>query len=45
VGVAVVWLLVFILRKVFAGRGTKLPIEETAELEETADGVDSTLIT
>jgi len=45
VGVAVVWLLAFILRKIFAGRGTKLPIEETAEVEETAEAEDSTLIT
>jgi membrane protein YqaA with SNARE-associated domain len=45
VGVAVVWLLAFILRKIFAGRGTKFPIEETAELEETVDAEDSTLIT
>jgi membrane protein YqaA with SNARE-associated domain len=35
VGVAVVWLLVFILRKMFAGRGgTRLPIEDTAQMDE-----------
>lgn len=48
VGVAVMWLLVYILRKVFAGRGTKLPIEETtgpetpAEPKATAAAEDST---
>jgi membrane protein YqaA with SNARE-associated domain len=47
VGIAVVWLLVYILRKIFAARGTKFPIEETAESEETveAEAEDSTLIT
>jgi membrane protein YqaA with SNARE-associated domain len=45
VGVVVVWLLVFILRKIFAGRGTKLPIEEAAEADATVDAEDSTLIT
>jgi uncharacterized membrane protein YdjX (TVP38/TMEM64 family) len=47
VGVAVVWLLVYILRKIFAGRGTKLPIEETADPVEIveAEAEDSTLIT
>jgi membrane protein YqaA with SNARE-associated domain len=45
VGVAVVWLLAFILRKIFAGRSANLPIEETAELEEAAGEEDSTLIT
>jgi len=45
VGVAVVGLLVYILRKVFAGRGTKLPIEETAEIDTVAaEPDDSTLI-
>jgi membrane protein YqaA with SNARE-associated domain len=46
VGVAVVWLLVFILRKLFAGRnGTRLPIEDTPEMDDAADPDDSTLIT
>lgn len=46
VGVAVVWLLVYILRKVFSGRGPKLPIEDTAGLDESvAEAEDSTLIT
>jgi membrane protein YqaA with SNARE-associated domain len=45
VGVAVVWLLVFILRKVFSGRGPKLPIEDTSGLDEpAAEAEDSTLI-
>jgi hypothetical protein len=46
VGVAVVWLLVYILRKMFARRGgTRLPIEETTEMDESAETDDSTLIT
>jgi membrane protein YqaA with SNARE-associated domain len=47
VGVAVVWLLAFILRKIFARRGATLPIEETAGPEEIveAEAEDSTLIT
>jgi membrane protein YqaA with SNARE-associated domain len=44
-GIAVLWVLVFILRKLFAGRGVKFPIEETPEDETVADGGDSTLIT
>jgi membrane protein YqaA with SNARE-associated domain len=44
VGVAVVWLLVYILRKIFAGRGPKFPIEETAGIDESAAEEDSTLI-
>jgi membrane protein YqaA with SNARE-associated domain len=39
VGAAVMWLLIFILRKIFAGRGANLSIEETVDEE------DSTLIT
>jgi membrane protein YqaA with SNARE-associated domain len=47
VGVAVVWLLAFILRKIFARRGATLPIEESAGPEEIveAEAEDSTLIT
>jgi membrane protein YqaA with SNARE-associated domain len=46
VGVAVVFLLVYILRKMFAGKGgTPLPIEEVPELDEAAETDDSTLIT
>jgi membrane protein YqaA with SNARE-associated domain len=45
VGVAVVWLLVYILRKIFSGRAAKLPIEETSELDAAeAEPNDSTLI-
>jgi len=44
VGVAVVALLVFILRKIFSGLGTKLPIEEAAEQDQTLAENDSTLI-
>jgi membrane protein YqaA with SNARE-associated domain len=48
VGVAVVWLLVFILRKLFNGRGAKFPLEETAEANQAetseAETNDSTLI-
>ena len=43
VGAVVVWLLVFILRKTFARRGPKFPVEDTAEQVEEAE--DSTLIT
>ncbi|MDP9052198.1 MAG: DedA family protein, partial [Acidobacteriota bacterium] len=46
VGVLAVWLLMYVLRKMFAGRGgTPLPIEETPEMEEAAETDDSTLIT
>jgi membrane protein YqaA with SNARE-associated domain len=46
VGVVVVWLLVYILRKMFAGRGgTSLPIEDMAQMDEVAETDDSTLIT
>ena len=45
VGVAVVALLVFILRKIFAGRETKLPIEDTSEQYQALAENDSTLIT
>ena len=44
VGAVVLWLLVYILRKVFSGRGPKLPMEETAELDATAEPDDPTLI-
>jgi len=38
VGVVVLWLLVFILRKLFAGRnGTQLPIEDTPEMDEASE--------
>jgi membrane protein YqaA with SNARE-associated domain len=44
--VVVVWLLVYILRKMFAKRnGTRLPIEETPEMDEAAETNDPTLIT
>jgi membrane protein YqaA with SNARE-associated domain len=45
VGVVVLVIFVYVLRKVFAGRSTKFPIEEIAESEETADADDPTLIT
>jgi membrane protein YqaA with SNARE-associated domain len=46
VGAVVIWLLVYILRKMFARRGgTPLPIEETPEMDDTAETGDSTLIT
>jgi membrane protein YqaA with SNARE-associated domain len=49
VGVVVVFLLVYILRKMFAGKGeTPLPIEEVAGTDDAADAVetdDPTLIT
>jgi membrane protein YqaA with SNARE-associated domain len=46
VGVVVVWLLVYMLRKMFAAPGgTTLPIEETPEMEAAAETDDSTLIT
>jgi membrane protein YqaA with SNARE-associated domain len=46
VGVVVVFLLVYILRKMFAGKGgTPLPIEEVPQLDEAAETDDSTLIT
>ncbi len=41
VGVAAVWLAIFIMRKLFAGRETKLPIEEPSD---AAVEEDSTLI-
>ncbi len=41
VGVAAVWLAIFIMRKLFAGRDTKLPIEEPSD---AAVEEDSTLI-
>ncbi len=45
VGVGVLWILVYVLLKLFAGHGTKFPLEEAAELDETAEPEDSTLIT
>jgi membrane protein YqaA with SNARE-associated domain len=45
VGIGVLWIFVFILRKLFAGRGPKFPLEEAAELDEAAEPEDSTLIT
>lgn len=46
VGVTVVWLLVYVLRKMFAGKdGTRLPIEEVSQMNEVAETDDSTLIT
>jgi membrane protein YqaA with SNARE-associated domain len=46
VGVVVVWLLVFILRKMFAGKGgTSLPIEDASQVDGAAETDDSTLIT
>ncbi len=46
VGIAVVCLLVFILRKMFARRGgTPLPMEETPAMDDVAEPDDSTLIT
>jgi membrane protein YqaA with SNARE-associated domain len=45
-GVIVIGLLVFVLRKLFdRRRGTKFPLEETAELEEPVEDGDPTLIT
>ena len=45
-GVAVVWLMVYMMRKMFAGRGgMSLPIEESPQMEEDAETEDSTLIT
>jgi membrane protein YqaA with SNARE-associated domain len=44
VGVAVVVLLVFILRKIFGGRDPKLPIEEAEEQDQAVEENDSTLI-
>jgi membrane protein YqaA with SNARE-associated domain len=45
-GAAVVWLLVFILRKVFdARRGTRLPVEELPGQDDVVEEDDSTLIT
>jgi uncharacterized membrane protein YdjX (TVP38/TMEM64 family) len=31
VGAGVLWIFVYVLRKLFAGRGTDFPLEETAE--------------
>ena len=45
VGAGVLWIFVYVLRKLFAGRGTRFPLEETAESEATVEADDSTLIT
>ena len=45
VGAGVLWIFVYILRKIFSGRGTNLPIEDTAEQTAVLEGEDSTLIT
>jgi membrane protein YqaA with SNARE-associated domain len=46
VGVVVVGLLVYMLRKMFARRGgTPLPIEDASQVDEAAETDDSTLIT
>jgi membrane protein YqaA with SNARE-associated domain len=46
VGVIVLAIFVYILRKLFAGRpGAEFPIEETPEQDEAAETDDSTLIT
>jgi membrane protein YqaA with SNARE-associated domain len=45
VGAGVLWIFVYILRKLFAGRGTRFPLEEVAEPVEAAEPDDSTLIT
>jgi len=45
VGVAVLAIVVYILRKVFSGRDSKFPIEEMTAQDEPAEGDDSTLIT
>lgn len=45
-GIAVFWLLLVALRKMFARRGgTELPIEQVPQMEEPAETDDSTLIT
>jgi membrane protein YqaA with SNARE-associated domain len=44
-GAIVLAIFVYILRKVFTGRGGNLPIEEAAASEATVDAEDSTLIT
>ena len=43
---AVVWLMLYVMRKMFAGKGgTQLPIEEVPQMDEAAETDDSTLIT
>jgi membrane protein YqaA with SNARE-associated domain len=45
VGAAVLWVVVYSLRKLFSRRGPKFPIEEAPDLDTADESEDSTLIT